>query len=240
MYVIIAGAGLVGQQIARLLHRNDHDVVAIDTDQEVLEQLYAETGVLTVHGSATSHRVLIDAGAEKADVIVCLMARDADNIACAIIAQSLGVPKRLARLKDPSYEEAYKTSGITRIMRVVDLLINQLMVEIEQPEVKKVMSLGGGSADVYAIRIPPEAWCIDKPVSNIGSLPEFPRESLLMGVFRHDTEEFAIPRGSFVLQEGDTVFMIARPGDVKQMADILTRTRKNRLLRIMKGEKDGS
>ena len=61
-----------------------------------------------------------------------------------------------------------------------------------------------------------------------------------MGVFRHDTEEFAIPRGSFVLQEGDTVFMIARPGDVKQMAEILTRTRKKRLLSIMKGEKDGS
>ena len=163
-----------------------------------------------------------------------------DPDAVIALIRSLGVPKRLARLKDPSYEEAYRQSGITRIMRVADLLINQLMVEIEQPEVKKVMSLGGGSADVYAIRIPPDAWCIDKPVSNIGSLPEFPDECLLMGVFQHDTEEFAIPRGGFVLHEGDTVFLIARPADVKQMADILTRTRKNRLLSIMKGEKHGS
>jgi trk system potassium uptake protein TrkA len=238
VFVMIAGAGLVGQQITKLLSKNGHDVVVVDIDQEVCEQIYAETGAVSVHGSATSLRVLKDAGAEKADVIVCLMGRDADNIACSIIAQSLGVPIRLARLKDPSYEEAYRQSGITRIMRVADLLINQLMVEIEQPEVKKVMSLGG--ADVYAIRIPPEAWCIDKPVSNIGSLPEFPAESLLMGVFRHDTEEFSIPRGSFVLQEGDTIFLIARPGDVKQMADILTRSRKNRLMKFMKGNKDGS
>jgi Trk K+ transport system NAD-binding subunit len=35
MYVIIAGAGIIGQEIIKMLVENKHDVVAVDKDPEV-------------------------------------------------------------------------------------------------------------------------------------------------------------------------------------------------------------
>ena len=79
---------------------------------------------MTIHGSATDIQILEEAGAEKADVIACLMQYDADNLSCALLAKSLGEPRVIARLRDPRYGHAYKLAGIDHIVRAADLLFN--------------------------------------------------------------------------------------------------------------------
>ncbi|MFW5798691.1 MAG: NAD-binding protein, partial [Planctomycetota bacterium] len=51
MYVVIAGAGLVGGMVARKLLENKHDVVVVDADKAICDRLYAETGVVTIFGN---------------------------------------------------------------------------------------------------------------------------------------------------------------------------------------------
>jgi len=221
MHVAVAGAGLVGRELTRKLLDHGHDVVVIDIDHEVCENLYAETGALTVNGDATNLAVLRDAGIHRMDVILCLMRNDTDNISCSILARSLGVERILARMRDPGYESAYALSGVTNIVRVADLLLDQLMMEVEQPAVKRIMSLGGGDAYVYAVRIPEGASCVDKSVREVAEKADFPRESLLMGIYRDDDEKFRIPRGQDVLKAMDTVFVIAHAGDIQPIAQAL-------------------
>ncbi|MBD3368813.1 TrkA family potassium uptake protein [Candidatus Fermentibacteria bacterium] len=229
MFVIVCGAGLVGQEITKRLVEHDHDVVVIDVSIEVCEHVYAKTGAVTVHGSATDIRVLREAGVERANVLLCLMRNDSDNIACATLAKSLEVPRILARMRDPGYEQAYKLSGVTTIVRVADLLINQILVEIEQPTVREIMSLGGGLANVFALRIPPGAWCVGKSIQEIVKNEKFPAESLLMGIYRDEGSTFLIPRGQQELQENDTVFVISKRADVKPLTEVLTETGKKGL-----------
>lgn len=221
MNVIVAGAGLVGRELTAKLLDHKHDVIVIDIDHEVCDSIYAETGALTVNGSATSLATLRDAGVHRADVLLCLMRNDVDNIACSILARSLGVPRILARMRDPGYENAYSLSGVTGIVRVADLLLDQLMMEVEQPPVRRIMSLGGGDAYVYAVRIPEGAACVGKSVQEVAESSGFPRESLLMGIYRDENENFQIPRGDYVLASGDTVFVIAHAGDIQLIADAL-------------------
>lgn len=221
MNIVVAGAGLVGRELTRKLLDHKHDVVVIDIKNEVCESIYAETGAVTVNGSATSLAVLQDAGVHRADILICLMRNDVDNIACSILAKSLGVPRILARMRDPGYENAYSISGVTVIVRVADLLLDQLIMEVEQPPVKRIMSLGGGDAYVYAVRIPEGARCVGKSVKEVAEASDFPKESLLMGIYREDDEEFQIPRGNYVLSEDDTVFVIAHAGDIQLIADAL-------------------
>lgn len=216
--IIVAGAGLVGRELTRKLLDHKHDIVVIDISEEVCSNLYAETGALTVNGNATNLRTLKDAGIHRVDVLLCLMRKDVDNISCSILAKSLGVPRILARMRDPGYENAYKLSGVTNIVRVADLLLDQLMMEIEQPPVKRIMSLGGGDAYVYAVRIPEGASCVGRSVKDVAGASEFPRESLLMGIYQEENEKFHIPRGNYVLKENDTVFVIAHAGDIQLIA----------------------
>jgi trk system potassium uptake protein TrkA len=225
MYVIVAGAGVIGQQITRLLVTNKHDVVAIDKDPDVCESLYAETGALTINGNATDIQVLDKAGAKKADVVVCLMHLAADNIACALLSKSLGVPRIIARLRSPDYEDAYKLAGATTIVRMADLLVNQIMTEVEQPKVKKITTLGGGRADIYAVKIPQKAKSVGKNIKEIAEDRNFPKECVVIGIYREEEEDYLIPRGSHVIKEEDTVFLVSKPQDIKQATDTMTRTR---------------
>lgn len=225
MYIIIAGAGIIGHEVARVLVENKHDVVVIDKDPGVCEAIYAETGALTINGNATDIHTLEKAGAIKAEVILCLMREAADNIACALLAKSLGIPRIVARLRNPRYAEAYMLAGVTTIVRMSDLLVNQIVMEIEQPKVKKVTTLGGGKAQVYAVKIPSAAQSIGMKIKDITEKRRFPKEVVFVGIYREDKGDFMIPRGSNVIEEGDTVFLISKSQYIKQATDFLTRNR---------------
>ena len=202
--------------------QNKHDVVVVDVDRDVCESIYAETGAMTIHGNATRIQDLDQAGAQKADVLLCLMRTDADNIACALLAKSLGIPRIIGRMRNPRYEQAYKLAGVTVIVRVADLLLNQIMMEIEQPEVRKIMILGGGKAEIYAVKIPEGAKSVGMAVKDITRESNFPAECLFMGIYREEEGDFLIPRGNYVLREADTVFLVSKSQFIKLATDMLT------------------
>ncbi len=221
MYVIVAGIGQIGREVVSMLVDRKHDVVAIDRDKEACDFIHSETGALVINGDATEIRVLEEAGARKADVLICLMRLAAHNLSCALIAKSLGVPRIIARLRNPRYEEAYKLAGITTLVRVADLLVNQIMMEIEQPVVKKIANLGGGRAEIYTVRIPENARCIGMTIKEIADSKQFPKESVFIGIYSEDKDDFSITRGGSVLQANDTVFLVSKAQYIKDAADFL-------------------
>ncbi|MGD2251152.1 MAG: TrkA family potassium uptake protein [Candidatus Methanofastidiosia archaeon] len=222
MYVIVAGAGIIGKAITKILVENNHDVVVIDRVREVCEAVYAETGAMTIQGNATDIRVLEEAGAAQADTILSLMRAHADNIACALLAKSLGIPKIVSLLRDPRYEQAYKEAGVTFIASAADLLINRIIMEVEQPKVRNIMTLGGG-AEVYAVNIPENARIAGLMVKDIAGRADFPKECVFMGIYSEEDETFMIPRGDYVIEQGFTVFLVSKPQYIKQATNILTK-----------------
>jgi len=225
MRIIVAGAGVIGYQITRLLVANRHGVVVIDIDRDVCETVYAETGAMAIHGSATDIRILEKAGTAKADAILCLIRSEGDNLATVVLAKSLGVPNIIALLRKPQYEQAYESAGATAIIRMADLLLNQIIMEIEQPKVKKIMSLGGGKAEVYAIKIPDRARSIGMTVAEIAKHQKFPKECVFVGMYNEDVDDFIIPRGEHIIQENETVCLVSNSQHIKHVADFLTRNR---------------
>jgi trk system potassium uptake protein TrkA len=215
MRIIVAGAGVTGYLLLKMLVAKKHDVVVIDVDREVCEEVYAETGAMTIHGSATDIRTLEKAGTQNSDVVLCLVRHDSDNIAISVLAKSLGVRSIIALLRKPEYEPAYKSAGVTTIISLTDLLLHQLMMEIEQPNVKSIMPLGGGKAEIYAVEIPPGA------KSEQGG---FPQECVFVGIYHEDSDIFCIPRGDHDLKEWDTIFLVSNSQYIKPATDFLTKT----------------
>ncbi len=220
MHVIVAGANLMGKEITKILVKSNHDVVVVDRNRDNCEAIYADTGAMTINGSATDIHVLEEAGAEKAEVIICLMP-DADNLACALLSKSLRIPRIIARLRDPHYEHAYREAGVTTVVNVAGLLLNQVMMEIEQPRIKKIMALGGGKAEIYMVKIPKKARSIGAQIKEITSKPDFPKECVFMGIYHEEEGNFLIPRGDYAIRENDTVFLISKPQYIKWATDLL-------------------
>ena len=219
MYIVIAGGGLVGRNLARSLVEAKHDVVVIDKERSVCEYIYAKLGAVSINGNATNIDILEDAGIHKADVAVALTRTDADNLSIAVLAKNFGVPRVFARMRNAKYESAYHAVGVESVVNVVALSSNRLLLEIEQPEIKQVAMLAGGRAAVVLAKIPDHSPANGKTIAQIAQSAAFPEKCVITGILQGEPEQFVIPRGNVVLNSGDSVFLAAHPDDVRQAAN---------------------
>ncbi|MBL7189474.1 MAG: TrkA family potassium uptake protein [Phycisphaerae bacterium] len=222
MYVLVAGGGMVGGGLVRRLLDNKHDVVLIEQCKELCDKLYAETGVVAINANATSIEALNEAGIRKADVVVAATGNDADNLACTILAKSFEVPQIIARMRDPAYKNAYRVAGVHSIVRVTDLMVSQVMMDIENPQVRRITTIGGGKADIFLAIVPEHAKVAGRSVQDIVGSRQFPSQCVFIAVYNHQTEEFSIPRGKQVIHEGDELFLISTAENIKKAVDLLT------------------
>jgi len=69
MKIIIAGAGEVGTHLAKLLSREEQDIILIDNDEEKLRELDANYNLMTVIGNPTAFQTLKQAQVYKAKAL---------------------------------------------------------------------------------------------------------------------------------------------------------------------------
>ena len=220
MYILIAGAGEVGRALAVSLASSRHDVVCVDTSAEVCENLYTRHGIVSHCGSGTDIDILRDAGIDKADIAVGTMSTDADNLAFTILARQFDVPRIIARLRNPAYETAFRSAGASRLVNLVDVVLNQLILEIEQPDVRTVATFGGGKASILILNVPADWKGDGATVAQVASSPEFPRQCVITGIFREreGKGEFVIPRGDSEVRAGDRLFLAADMAALRRAA----------------------
>lgn len=230
MYIIVAGVGVVGGDLTLKLVEKKHDVVVIDKDKETCDRLYSAAGVVAINGNGAHIETLHEAGINKADVVVGAMREDVDNLTCAILAKSLGVPQIIVRMRNPAYEDAYKLAGVTSIVRVADLMINQMMIEIGHPVVRIITTIGGGRGEIFMLVIPPGARIAGMSVEDIAKMPKFPKQCVFIATYSQESEEISFPRGNQIINEGDEVFLISPTENVKKAADFLTDMPRKKLL----------
>src|SRR5207247_1790285 len=152
MYVVVAGGGHMGTHLIARLVAEGHDTVAIDTNPEVTQRIFAEQGVVAVTGSATDVGILDQAGVRRADAAIAMTGRDSDNLSFCLLARYYGVPRVLARMLNPQYAIPYRLVGATKVHSEADILVNSFLMSLEYPEISSPMSVGKGNLGAFAVR----------------------------------------------------------------------------------------
>lgn len=109
MKIIVVGAGEVGQHITQHLAHEGHDVTVIDKDEARIQKVEEELDAIVVAGNGASMAVLERAGASSCDMIIAVTNVDEVNIVACVSGKALGVPRRIARVKDLDYFEDRKS-----------------------------------------------------------------------------------------------------------------------------------
>ncbi len=209
MYIVIAGGGLAGSALATELSNKKHDVVVIDVNKEACEGLYAETGIVTINGSASEIENLKEAGIEKADLAIAAMYRDVDNLTFALLARSLGVTKIIAKMRNPAYEEAYKMAGVTSIIDMISMIRTRVMTEIETKNMKVIAPIRDGKMQLVMFEIP-QGWPEKGlTVRTLAKQKEFSGNYIVAGIFSKQDEKLYTPHGDDIIFKGDRIFMVA-------------------------------
>ncbi len=87
-HFIVCGLGRIGRQICQRLIAEGRNFVAIDLDNDAVEQLIAQGGNALI-GDATKDEILILAGIDDARCIACVTPNDTENIVIALSARHL-------------------------------------------------------------------------------------------------------------------------------------------------------
>jgi trk system potassium uptake protein TrkA len=227
MYIIITGGGMIGSALAKALFNNKHDVVVIEPKKEVCDKLYEETGIEIINGNSSSASILKDAGILKADVLIATSNDDAANLACAILAKSYGVPQVIVRMRNREYAKAYKLAGVNSISSVADLMVNQILLFVERPKIKRMMTIGNGKANIYSIIVPINGAVIGKTVQEIAKSEEFPNECIIVAMYNQKKDILIIPRGNRKIFEQDEIYLISSPENIAKVSAFLTKIKES-------------
>src|SRR6201984_914918 len=102
MYVIIAGAGKVGWNLARELIAKDREGTLIGADLRRYRVVEEELEHAVQYGDATEMWVLERAGIQRADLVIAVTGDDEDNILiCQMAKEKYGVQRIVARVNNP-------------------------------------------------------------------------------------------------------------------------------------------
>src|SRR6266702_2953499 len=134
MYVIVAGGGKVGANVARSLMRLGHEVTLIEQRRDRFERLEDEFEHQVHRGDATELYVLERAGiARPPDIVLALTGDDEDNmVICQLAQERYGVPKVIARVNDPRNQAHFDLLGISPTICATSAVM--ALVEHEVPE----------------------------------------------------------------------------------------------------------
>ncbi len=158
MKIIILGAGQVGTSVAENLVLEDNDITIVDKNPELLKALEDRLDLRTVQGHAAYPDVLLQAGADDADMILAVTNSDETNmVACQVAYSLFRTPTKIARVRSQgflNYPELFGSEALP-----VDLLISpeQSVTDyiyrlIEYPGALQVLDFAEGRIRLVAVR----------------------------------------------------------------------------------------
>jgi trk system potassium uptake protein len=219
MYILIAGGGKVGSNLARTLIRTGHEVTLIEQRPIRFDTLEAEFEHQVHKGDATELFVLERAGIKRPpDIVVAVTGDDEDNmVICQIAREQYGVQKVIARANDPRNQVYFDLLGISPTVSATASIMALIEHEVPEHGLIHLLELKKENLEIVEVTIGENAACAGKTIKSI----MLPDGSRLISVVRDGKAE--VPDDSLELVPGDSVLAILEPGREDELRDVLVR-----------------
>jgi trk system potassium uptake protein len=219
MYLLIAGGGKVGSNLARALLRDGHEVTLIEQRPGRFAQLEAELEHQALRGDATELFVLERAGIRRPpDVVVAVTGDDEDNLVICQLARDLyGVETVIARVNDPRNQPYFDLLGITPTVSATASIMALIEHEVPEHGLIHLLELRKENLEIVEILVNPDADCAGKSIREV-ALPEGSR---VISIVRNGKAE--APDGAMQLEPGDSVLAILEPGKEDELRRALVK-----------------
>ena len=213
MNIVLVGAGRMGGEIAIRLADEGHDITVVDSDAERLEQIANTVDAMTLLGNGADYSVLSEAGVADADLLIAVTNEDAVNMLCCLSGKKLGVKNTVARVRTMEYFQQMvflkDELGLSLVLNPEQAAAAEISRILRFPSAAKVDSFAKGRAEMVEHTVeagsPLCSLRLDRLRSKHGGI--------LIAVVERGEDVF-IPRGDFVLQEGDAIHVVGSPNAI--------------------------
>ena len=220
MKVVIAGTGEVGTHLARMLSKENHDIVLLDDSPEQLANISNDVDLMTVTGSAHSFHDLKETGLSKADLFIAVTPSEERNVLACSMASYLGVGRTIARINNSEYlQERYKAKlknlGIHELIYPESLAAKEIVASVKQTGTRQMIEFSGGKLILLGIKVRENAPVLNKTFEE---LSQEISNILVVAISRGD--ETIIPNGNDFIKNGDTVFFVTTRSEQQNVFDL--------------------
>ncbi len=220
MKIVIAGAGEVGIHLAKMLSREELDVILIDNDSDKLTEIDSNYNLITVAGSPTSFSTLQKAGAGNADLFVAVMPYETRNIVACTIASKMGAAKTVARIDNyeylkPENKSHFKALGVDHLIYPEMLAAEEVLTAIQHTWARSWFELHNGALILIGVKLRDNARIINKKLYELASQSNIFH---IAAIKRHNRT--IIPRGNDEVQLGDIVYFTTTANHVEEIREI--------------------
>jgi trk/ktr system potassium uptake protein len=217
MFIIVAGGGKVGSNVARGLRRMSHEVTIIEQQRDRFARLEEEFEHAAIVGDATEIFVLERAGvARPPDLVVAVTGDDEDNmVICQMARERYGVGKVIARVNDPRNQPHFDLLGISPTVSATQTIMALVEHEVPEHELIHLLELRKENIEIVEVQIDERSPSAGKRVSGL----KMPAGARLIYVIREGRAE--IPDAETELLAGDQVLAILEPGKEDELRRVL-------------------
>ena len=208
----------------------NNDITVVDTNPDRLRQLQDKFDLRVINGAGSHPRVLREAGAEDADMLVAVTNSDETNmIACQVAYTLFNTPNKIARIRSSEYvREADKlflpeAIPIDHLIAPEQLVIDSIYKLIQYPGALQVVNFAEGRVSIVAVKAYYGGSLVGNALSSLREhMPHI--ETRVVAIFRQDRP--IRPQGSTIIEAGDEVFFVAASEHIRAVMSELQRLEK--------------
>lgn len=217
MNIVIVGDGKVGTAIMAQLADEGHNLVMIDNKAEVLRQSAEDFDVMVVHGNGASLSVLREAGVGEADLLIAATSTDEVNLLTCIFARKLGVAHTIARVRNPEYtvqlSELKEELGLSLAINPELSAAKEIFNVLQFPSFLRRDTFANGRVEIVELKIHANSKLKDIALTELYKIAAV---KVLVCAVERQGQAF-IPRGDFILREGDRIHVTAAASSLARL-----------------------
>ncbi|TYP93732.1 trk system potassium uptake protein TrkA [Fodinibius salinus] len=208
-YLIIVGAGRIGNRVIDLATGDGHEVVVIEKNTDLAEQTSSNYDCLVINDDASKMDVLEEAGIEKADALITTTNDDSTNLLVMMLGRRYNVPRLLSSVREPGHIGLFDELDIDSVESPHRLNGEFLYKSMQRPGIKDFMRLDGGG-EIVEIELAEHSSLIGKTILDALELEQISEDLIIVAIYRDG--ELIIPRGNTTFEGGDTVTVLSKEG----------------------------
>lgn len=230
MKIIILGAGQVGTTLAANLVSEDNDITLVDNESQHLQNLQDKHDLRVVKGSPSSPKILRDAGAADADLMVAVTASDETNmIACQLGYTLFNTPTRIARIRNAEYlrekDKLFNDENvpIDHLISPENLVTDEITRLIAYPGALQVAYFANNRISIVIVKAYYGGPLVGYALSAFKEhMPHI--DCRIISILRND--RLIRPQGSTIIEAGDEITFICATEHIKAVMSELQRLEK--------------
>lgn len=215
MKIVVVGLGKVGRALTAQLAAEEHDLVVIDQNAEIIENIVNIYDVRGVAGNGGCYDVQKEAFEEGADLLIATTSSDEINILSCLVAKKIGTRHTIARIRNPEYAKQLRFMrgelGLSMVINPEKATAREIARVLRFPSAIKREQFCRQRFELVEYRVGPDNPLVGMPLADL--YRNIRVKILVCAVARG--QDTIIPSGSFSLEAGDKIYLTASPRDLE-------------------------